>query len=206
MPKAVNFSAQIDELIERLRCLPGIGPKSAQRIAFHLLARNRDGGLQLAEALSQSMQKVQYCRSCRNFTELEECILCSNPHRNPTQLCVVENPSDVLALEQTVSYRGHYFVLQGHLSPLDGIGPEELGLQRLVARVREHPVKEVILATNSTVEGEITAHHIARLLQPLGIQVTRIAHGVPIGGELEYIDGTTLARAITARTLLETGN
>jgi recombination protein RecR len=201
--KATVFSPLIDQLIECLRCLPGVGPKSAQRMAFYLLERNRDGGLQLAKALQNSMQQIKHCHSCRNFSETNICQLCANQLRDPALLCVVENPADVLAIEQTANYRGYYFILQGHLSPLDGIGPAELGLDQLIERAKRQETKEVILATSTTVEGEVTAHHIAKLLQPLGVTTSRIAHGVPIGGELEYIDGSTIARALLARVPID---
>lgn len=200
MFKSITFSPQIDQLIDSLRYLPGIGPKSAQRIAFHLLERNREGGLRLASALQNAMSNVTHCKACRTFCENELCQFCASTHRDASFLCVVETPTDVLAIEQTANYRGYYFVLQGHLSPLDGIGPAELGIDMLVSRVKGQSVKEVILATNPTVEGEVTAHHIAKLLTPLNIKVTRIAHGVPMGGELEFVDGSTLTRALSGRT------
>ena len=199
MLKSVTFSPKIDRLIERLCCLSGIGPKSAQRIAFQLLERNRDGALKLAESLTETMHDITHCKTCRNFSEGETCHLCLNTHRDNTVLCIVETPGDVIAIEQTAGFKGYYFVLQGHLSPLDGIGPKELGLEQLVSRVKNNPIKEVILATNSTVEGEVTAYHIAKLLQPFNVNTTRIAHGVPMGGELEFVDGTTLMRALSAR-------
>jgi len=201
---SISFSPQIDQLIESLRCLPGIGPKSAQRIAFYLLERNRDGGLRLAKSLQETMTSIKHCRDCRNFSENELCGLCANQQRDGSLLCVVETPADVLAIEQTSGYRGYYFVLQGRLSPLDGIGPAELGMDRLLQRVQSDDLRELILATNATVEGEVTAHHIAKLVQPLkNITVTRIAHGVPMGGELEFVDGTTIARALSQRVLIE---
>jgi recombination protein RecR len=194
------FSPLIDRLIESLRCLPGIGPKSAQRIAFHLLERNRDGGLRLAEALQESMRNIKHCKRCRNFSESEHCTLCANLHRDQHLLCIVETPLDVIAIEQTANYRGYYFVLQGHLSPLDGIGPKELGLPQLIEHIKnQSQIKEIILATNSTVEGEVTAHHIAQLIKPLNITTSRIAHGVPMGGELEYTDANTLTLALSRR-------
>lgn len=201
---ATTFSPIIDHLLECLRCLPGVGPKSAQRIAFHLLERNRQGGLLLAQALQEAMNAIGHCTACRNFSELELCHLCANTARDTSLLCVVESPADVLAIEQTAGYRGYYFVLQGHLSPLDGIGPQELGIDKLIARAQQKELKEVIVATNPTVEGEVTAHHIAKILQPYGLQITRIAHGVPMGGELEFIDGSTLMRALTGRISLTT--
>lgn len=203
MNKSVTFSPVIDHLIECLRVLPGVGPKSAQRIAFHLLERNRDGGLKLSTALKETMQKIKHCKNCRNFSEDDLCHLCNNPARDNTLLCIVETPADVIAIEQTAGFRGYYFVLQGHLSPLDGIGPKELGIDQLMQRITANPIKEVILATNSTIEGEVTAHHIAKLLQPLNISATRIAHGVPMGGELEYVDSTTLMRALAGRKAVD---
>lgn len=193
------LSPAIDALIEALRCLPGVGPKSAQRMAFHLLERDREGGRVLARALAEAMERVGHCRDCRTFTEAERCSLCSHPERDRSQLCIVETPADVFAVEQATGYRGLYFVLMGHLSPLDGIGPEELGLGRLAARLDAGEVAEVILATNPTVEGEATAHYIAELARDRGIRATRIAHGVPLGGELEYIDGGTLSHAFAGR-------
>ncbi len=200
------FSPLINQLIEGLRCLPGIGPKSAQRMAFHLLERQRDNGLQLAKILSQALTQVGHCRCCRIFAEEDICALCSNTQRSSELLCIVESPVDVLAIEQTNSYRGLYYVLMGHLSPLDGIGPQEIGMDQLVERVHQETPREVILATNPTVEGEATAHYIATLLKKSNIPCSRIAHGVPLDGELGYLDGGTLTRAINARTtiLLET--
>ncbi|HEV2614100.1 MAG TPA: recombination mediator RecR [Gammaproteobacteria bacterium] len=199
----MTFSPVIDHLIECLRVLPGVGPKSAQRIAFHLLERNRDGGFKLSDALKETMSVIKHCKSCRNFSEDDLCHLCNNPARDNTLLCIVETPADVIAIEQTAGFRGYYFVLQGHLSPLDGIGPKELGIDQLMARIASQPIKEVILATNSTIEGEVTAHHIAKLLKPLNISATRIAHGVPMGGELEFVDSTTLMRALSGRKVVE---
>lgn len=201
--KHITFSPKIDYLIECLCVMPGIGPRSAQRIAFHLLERNRDGGLKLSAALLDTMKNIRHCKNCRNFSEGEICHLCLNPARDNSLLCIVETPADVIAIEQTSGFRGYYFVLQGHLSPLDGIGPKELGIDELMDRIKSQPIKEVILATNSTIEGEVTAHHIAKLLKPLNIPATRIAHGVPMGGELEFVDGTTLMRALSARKPVE---
>ncbi len=189
----------IDDLIEALRCLPSVGPRSSQRMAYHLLERNRDGGHRLAEALSSAMDKVKHCQQCRTFTEDELCNICSNQGRIQDQICVVESPSDIIAIENTASYRGLYFVLMGHLSPLDGIGPEELGLDQLERRLSQGEFKELILATNPTVEGEATAHYIYDLCDHSTIEVTRIAHGVPLGGELEYVDGGTLAHSFSGR-------
>jgi recombination protein RecR len=189
----------IESLIEAFRCLPGVGPRSAQRMVYHLLERNRNGGANLANALSRAMAEVKQCLECRTFTEQERCHICSNQGRDRTKLCVVESPVDLLAIESTASFRGVYFVLMGHLSPLDGIGPEQLGLELLEQRLANEQFEEVILATNPTVEGEATAHYIYELCQQQSIDVTRIAHGVPLGGELEYIDGGTLAHSFTGR-------
>lgn len=194
-----KFSPLIDRLVEALRCLPGVGPKSAQRMAFHLLERNRDGGQRLAAALQEALANVGHCRDCHTLTELELCGICADRRRDATLLCVVESPADVVALEQSAGYRGRYFVLLGHLSPIDGIGPEEIGVGRLLGRIQEQGVRELILATNPTVEGEATAFYITEQVRALGVDVTRIAHGVPIGGELEYVDSGTLAHAITGR-------
>ncbi len=195
----MTTSGLIGRLIENLRCLPGVGPKSAQRMAFHLLEHNRDGGRQLAEALSLAMDKVGNCSECRTLSEQPVCGLCASDRRDRSQLCVVETPADVQALEQSTGYRGLYFVLMGHLSPLDGIGPEQIGLDQLEARLAGGEVKELILATNPTVEGEATAHFISELARAHGVRTTRIAHGVPMGGELEYIDGSTLSHAFAGR-------
>jgi recombination protein RecR len=195
----MKFSPALEHLIEALRCLPGVGPKSAQRMTLHLLERDREGASALAEALSLAVEVVGHCSRCRNFTELEICEICSDPRRDAVTVCVVETPADVLAVEQSGSYRGLYFVLMGHLSPIDGIGPAEIGLDQFRRRVREDGVEEVILATNPTVEGEATAYYLTDMLQGEGVRVTRIAHGVPLGGELGYVDGTTLAHALSGR-------
>lgn len=192
-------SPLIGRLIEALRCLPGIGPKSAQRMAFHLLERNRDGARRLAQALNEAAEKVGRCRQCRTLSETPLCRLCTSDKRSAAQLCVVENPADVQAIEQTTSYQGLYFVLMGHLSPLDGIGPGDIGLDQLAARLAEGTVQEVILATNPTVEGEATAHYIADMARQHGIRASRIAYGVPFGGELEYVDSGTLLHALAGR-------
>lgn len=192
-------SRLIGRLIESLRCLPGVGPKSAQRMAFHLLEYNRDGGRQLAEALTLAMDRVGNCSECRTLSEDPVCTLCANERRDRSLLCVVETPADVQALEQSIGYQGLYFVLMGHLSPLDGIGPEALGLDLLETRLASGKVKELILATNPTVEGEATAHFISEMARVQGVRTTRIAHGVPMGGELEYIDGGTLSHAFAGR-------
>jgi recombination protein RecR len=195
----MSGSRLIGRLIESLRCLPGVGPKSAQRMAFHLLEYNRDGGRQLAEALSMAMEQVGNCSECRTLSEETVCSLCSNDQRDRGLLCVVETPADVQALEQSTGYQGVYFVLMGHLSPLDGIGPEALGLDLLESRLASGEVKELILATNPTVEGEATAHFVSEMAHAQGVRTTRIAHGVPMGGELEYIDGGTLSHAFAGR-------
>lgn len=192
-------SPLIGRLIEELRRLPGIGPKSAQRIAFHILERDRDCGRRLGQSLLDAVSGVGRCRDCRSLSESELCDICANPKRDRAQLCVVENPTDVVALEQATGYRGLYFVLGGRLSPLDGIGPKELGLDELEQRLAGGELNEVILATNPTVEGEATAHFISEMAKELGIKATRIAHGVPLGGELEYVDGGTLSHAFHGR-------
>ncbi|UTW45626.1 recombination mediator RecR [bacterium SCSIO 12696] len=193
------FGDLIDELIGALRQLPGVGPKSAQRMALQLLERNRTGGVRLSEALAAAMEGVGRCRQCRTFAEAELCAICQSPRRDPSQLCVLESPADLFAIEQAGNYRGRYFVLMGHLSPIDGIGPEQLGIDQLLQQLKTGEVKELILATNLTVEGEATAHFISERAKPLGVTVSRIAHGVPLGGELEYVDGGTLAHAFTSR-------
>ena len=192
-------SRLIGQLIESLRCLPGVGPKSAQRMAYHLLEHDREGGRRLAEVLESAMRQVGNCRECRTLCEEERCGLCASERRDRGLLCVVETPVDVQALEQSTGYQGLYFVLMGHLSPLDGIGPEALGLDKLEARLRQGEVRELILATNPTVEGEATAHYISEMARAHEIRATRIAHGVPMGGELEYIDGNTLSHAFAGR-------
>jgi recombination protein RecR len=194
------FTPLVQQLIDNLRCLAGVGPKSAQRIAFQLLERQREPGLQLARILERALTEVGHCERCRTFSEHPLCNLCSNTERNRAQLCVVETPADVFALEQTHSYKGLYFVLMGHLSPLDGIGPDELHIPLLRRRLQEDQVQELILATNPTVEGEATAHYISNLLKNTTIHCSRIAHGVPMDGELGYLDVGTLSRAIAART------
>ncbi|HEX9803932.1 MAG TPA: recombination mediator RecR [Gammaproteobacteria bacterium] len=189
----------IGRLVEALRVLPGVGPKSAQRMAYHLLERDREGALTLAASLQEAMEKVGHCSRCRTLSENELCPICSSERRDASLLCVVESPSDVEAIEHTSVYQGRYFVLMGHLSPLDGIGPEEIGLELLAQRLDSGEIAEVILATNPTVEGEATAHYISEMVHSRGIRVTRIAHGVPLGGELEYVDGGTLSHAFTGR-------
>lgn len=199
----MKFSPALQNLMDALRCLPGVGPKSAQRMTLHLLERDRDAALQLASALAEAVDKIGHCRLCRNFTELEVCEICSDPKRDTSMICVVETPADVMAIEQSGSFRGLYFVLMGRLSPIDGIGPAELGLDIFQQRVVDSGMEEVILATNPTVEGEATAYYLMEMLQPFGIPVTRIAHGVPLGGELEFVDGSTLAHALSGRRRVE---
>ncbi len=189
--------------MEALRCLPGVGPKSAQRMAFHLLERDRDGGLRLAKALAEAMARVGHCRSCRTFSETELCSICANERRDAGRICVVETPADVAAIEQATDYRGRYFVLGGRLSPLDGMGPGEIGLDLLAERLDAGGVEELILATNPTVEGEATAQYILEMARARGVPCSRIAHGVPLGGELEYVDGGTLAHAFAGRRRVE---
>ena len=195
----MEFSPLINRLIEDLRCLPGVGPKSAQRMAFHLLEHDRDGAQRLARSLTEAVERIGHCKRCRTLSEAEVCPLCANSGRDASLLCVVETPADVRAIEQATHFRGLYFVLMGHLSPLDGIGPAEIGLDLLEQRLDEGDIKEVILATNPTVEGEATAHYISTLVHARGITTTRIAHGVPLGGELEYVDGGTLSHAFAGR-------
>ncbi|MFK8043190.1 recombination mediator RecR [Congregibacter sp.] len=194
-----RFSPAMDALIEALRCLPGVGPKSAQRMALHLLERNREGASALSRSLADAVERVGRCQQCRNLAESVLCGICADTRRDPSLLCIVETPGDILAIEQAGGYRGRYFVLMGHLSPIDGIGPEEIGLPLLEALARDGEVQEVILATNPTVEGEATAYYITRMLEPLIPRMSRIAHGVPLGGELEYVDGSTLAHAFSGR-------
>lgn len=192
----------IDQLIDSLRVLPGVGAKSAQRMALQLLERDKVGASRLAESIVEALDKVGRCGSCRNLTEHEMCGICSNPRRKAAQICVVENPADLYAIEQAGSFQGKYFVLLGHLSPIDGIGPEQLGIDQLMVRLNHDQVTEVILATNLTVEGETTAHFIADKAKAMGVSVSRIAYGVPMGGELEYVDGGTLNMALQSRKAL----
>ncbi|HET7663551.1 MAG TPA: recombination mediator RecR [Rhodanobacteraceae bacterium] len=192
-------SKLLDELIDALRCLPGVGGKSAQRMAFHLLERERAGGQRLAKALATAMQDIGNCSRCRNFSEQTVCGLCASTSRDDHVLCVVESPADLAAIEQATDYRGRYFVLLGRLSPLDGLGPAELGLDRLADRLAEGVVEEMIIATNPTVEGQATAHYLAKLAEAAGVRATHLAQGVPLGGELEYVDRSTLAHAFGSR-------
>ncbi len=192
-------SPLIGRLIEALRCLPGVGPKSAQRMAFQLLERDRESARVLAHTLLEAMERIGHCSECRTLSEREVCELCGSSHRNRSQLCIVETPADQQAIEQATDYRGVYFVLMGHLSPLDGIGPLELGLDKLALRLDSGEIQEVILATNPTVEGEATAHYVAEMAQKRGVKATRIAHGIPIGSELEYVSSSTLSHAFSGR-------
>ncbi|WP_067861646.1 recombination mediator RecR [Neptuniibacter marinus] len=198
----MSFSSLIQQLITALRCLPSVGPKSAQRMAFHLLERDSEGALALAEILQKAVAEVGHCRQCRTLSEHDLCEICQSESRDRSTLCVLESPVDVLAIEQTGGYNGLYFVLSGHLSPIDGIGPEDLGIDKLLEFIHSTEINEIILATNPTVEGEATAHFIAAQVKELGIKVTRIAHGVPVGGELEFVDGGTLAHAMAGRRSL----
>lgn len=191
--------SSLEELIAALRCLPGMGPKSAQRSAFHLLQRDQAGAARLAAALTQALARVRQCEQCNSYTETAVCELCSSPRRDPALLCVVETPGDLLMMEQAQCYQGLYFVLMGVLSPLDGIGPREIHVDRLLRRATEGRVREVILATNFTVEGEATAHYLGEALRARGLAVSRIARGLPVGGELEHVDSGTLARAVLER-------
>ena len=193
------YPPSLHRLIEALRCLPGVGPKSAQRMAFHLLERDRDGAREIGAALAGAVERLAHCSRCRMFAEGPLCPVCAAPGRDRSLLCVVESPADVVAIEQSGGYRGGYFVLMGHLSPLDGIGPEQIGIDALERLLGDGEVREVILATNPTVEGEATAHFLAEVVAKRGIRASRIAHGVPVGGELEYVDGGTLAHALAGR-------
>lgn len=197
------YPPPLQALIDALRCLPGVGQKSAQRMAFHLLQRDPRGGGELARSLETALREVGRCGQCRMFSVGELCPICASDKRDPSLLCVVESAADVVALEHNTDFRGRYFVLLGHLSPLDGIGPEELGLATLAQRMALPQLQEIIIATNPTVEGEATAHYLGELARAAGLKVTRIAHGVPMGGELEYVDGGTLAHAFAGRRDLE---
>ncbi|MDH3352524.1 MAG: recombination mediator RecR [Gammaproteobacteria bacterium] len=199
----MSYSPLLLRMIDTLQCMPGIGRKSAQRIAFHLLERDRDGATNLSAALADAVKGIGHCSRCRMFTEHELCSICAATGRDETQLCVVESPADVMAIEDATGFRGLYFVLMGHLSPLDGIGPEELGLSALDERLAEGATTEVIIATNPTVEGDATAHYVADMAGRHNIQASRIAHGVPLGGELEYVDGGTLSHAFYGRRVVD---
>ena len=199
----MSYSPLLIRLIDSLQCMPGVGRKSAQRIAFYLLERGRDGAEELSRALAESVSGIGHCSRCRMFTEHELCNICSASGRDESLLCAVESPADVMAVEDATGFRGHYFVLMGHLSPLDGIGPEELGLDALEKRLADNSVKELIIATNPTVEGDATAHYLADMAGRHKIPASRIAHGVPLGGELEFVDGGTLSHAFYGRRMVE---
>ena len=195
----MSSPSSLDNLIEALRCLPGVGPKSAQRMAYHVLQRERGGAQRLAEALSDALLRIRHCQRCNTFTEAEICERCASAKRDPALLCVVEMPVDLNMMEQTHAYNGLYYVLMGRISPLDGIGPKELGIDRLLARAGDGIVQEVIVATNFTNEGEATAHYLSELLHARGLKVSRIARGLPVGGELEFTDAGTIAQALIER-------
>lgn len=199
----MSYSPLLVRLIDGLRCMPGVGQKSAQRIAFHLLERDREGAGGLSVALAEAVAGIGHCSRCRMFTENELCSICSASGRDSTQLCVVESPADVMALEDATGFRGLYFVMMGHLSPLDGIGPDELGLSKLAEWLGDGEVKELIIATNATVEGDATAHYLADLASRHDVTASRIAHGVPLGGELEYVDSGTLSHAFYGRRIVD---
>ena len=198
------YAAPVQELIDELGRLPGVGPKSAQRIAFHLLKLSREDAMRLARAISEVKERVSFCRRCFNVSEGEECDLCADPRRDASVVCVVEEPRDIVAIEKTQEFRGRYHVLQGAISPIEGIGPEQLRVKELLARLEAESISEVILCTNPNIEGEATAMYLARLLKPLGLLVTRIASGLPVGGDLEYADELTLGRALEGRRDVET--
>lgn len=195
----MDSTPSLDELIQALRCLPGVGPKSAQRMAYHMLQRDHPGAARLSRAVASALERIHHCARCNTFTEAEVCSLCASARRDATLLCVVESPGDLLMMENTQSYAGLYFVLMGRLSPLDGVGPREIHLDRLLRRATDGAVREVILATNFTVEGEATAHYIAEMLGGKGVRISRIARGLPVGGELEHVDAGTLAQALVER-------
>ena len=199
----MSYSPLLVKMIDALRCMPGVGRKSAQRIAFHLLERDREGASALAGALQEAVEGIGHCKQCRMFTEHDLCSICSASGRDESQLCIVESPADVMAVEDATGFRGLYFVLMGHLSPLDGIGPEELGLGALDERLGQGVVSEMIIATNPTVEGDATAHYLAEMAASHNVQASRIAHGVPLGGELEYVDGGTLSHAFYGRRVVD---
>ncbi|MBP5981974.1 MAG: recombination protein RecR [Halomonas sp.] len=195
----MRFSPLIEQLMDAFRVLPGVGPKTAQRMAMHLLERERAGGQRLSSIIQKAIDEVGYCQRCRTLTEADICAICETPRRDDALLCLVESPADQLAIEEAGGFQGRYFVLHGHLSPLDGIGPDAIGLEQLEARVAEGHIEEIVLATNPTVEGEATAHYIAAQLSDYGVRFSRLAYGVPMGGELEYVDGGTLSRAFNGR-------
>ncbi|WP_421575778.1 recombination mediator RecR [Stenotrophomonas maltophilia] len=190
----------LEQLIEAFRVLPGVGQKTAQRMAYHVLEREREGGQKLAEVLAKAIERIGHCEQCRDFSETDICVVCANGSRERQQLCAVESPADRLAIETATGYRGVYFVLQGRLSPLDGIGPRELGLDQLEARLKQGEVNELIIATSATVEGEATAHYLAQMARGYKVRPSRLAQGLPLGGELEYVDRGTLSHAFGTRT------
>ena len=194
-----NENSLLAQLIQSFKILPGIGEKSAQRMAFYLLEKNREGGNNLARLISNSMEKIRNCSTCRNLTEEIECDICSSEKRDKSLLCVVENPTDVIAIESSGSFKGKYFVLMGRLSPIDGVTPEDLGIPMLINRIINSDIKEIIIATSPTVEGDATSFYIKDQIKNENILISRIAYGVPMGGELEYVDNTTLSRAIQGR-------
>ena len=190
----------LQQLVEAFRCLPGVGTKTANRMSYHLLERNREGAKQLANTLLKAMDDIHHCQRCRTFTENELCHICSNPKRNKNILCLVESPSDLQAIELTAGYSGVYFVLMGHLSPLDGIGPDDIGLKELEYLLEQEPPEEIIFALSASVEGDATCHYIAQMCQDFNIKISRIAQGIPMGGELEHLDAGTLAMSLNTRT------
>lgn len=197
----MSSSLLVNQLIDALRCLPSVGPKSAQRMAYYLLERDRSGAENLSAILAQAVKEVGHCEQCRSLSEQKICDICNSVQRDRSLLCIVETPSDVQVIEQSTNFKGLYFVLMGHLSPLDGIGPEEIGLEILAKRLDHGEIKEVVLATNFTVEGEATAHYISEMVNSRNITASRIAHGVPVGGELEYVNSSTLSHAFTGRQI-----
>ena len=199
----MNSSPLIDQLIEAFKCLPGVGPKSAQRMTLHLLERNKQGGQKLSESLARALENVGNCSRCRTLTEEETCRICASLSRNSKICCVVESPADVFAIEQSGTFRGVYFVLMGHLSPIDGIGPEQLGIQQLLDKTQQESTEEIIIACNPNVEGDATAYFIDEQFKSLQVKVTRIAHGVPVGGELEFVDAGTLSHAFSGRKVMD---
>lgn len=201
----MSFTPRLQQLLSALRCLPGVGPKSAQRIAFHLLDKDRDGAATLVNSLQGAIDGIGLCERCRMFAEAPLCPMCADPKRDATTICVVETPADVVAIDDSGGYRGLYFVLMGRLSPLDGIGPDELGTALLEGQLEQGDVHELILATSATVEGEATAAYLGSIAARKGVKATRIAHGVPMGGELEYVDSSTLSHAIAGRTVVSDG-
>ncbi len=201
----MSLTPKLEALIRALRRLPGVGPKTAQRMALHLLERDRDAALLISEALADAAESIGECEQCHSLSETAVCEICENVVRDRSTLCVLESPVDLMAIEQTGGYSGLYYVLGGHLSPIDGVGPDDLGIDQLIDRLYQGDIQELVLATNPTVEGEATAHYIAEQLTDLDLRITRIAHGVPVGGELEYVDGGTLAHALAGRRQLESG-